>query len=94
MPYGKNKKLSAPRPKKKKVQAREDATYDALTACVTNEDAENVENLEDENKTLDADKEGAMANVIGTEDDANGDQGKDHPRMPGCAWRECRSAAG
>ena len=30
--------------KKKKVQAREDATYDALTACVTNEDAENVEN--------------------------------------------------
>ena len=39
---------------------------------------QDVENLEDENKTLNTDKVGAMANEIGTEDDANGDQGKDH----------------
>jgi hypothetical protein len=40
MPFGKNKRLSAPRPKKKKVEAREDAEYYALTAEVTDEPAE------------------------------------------------------
>ena len=42
MPFGKNKRLSAPRPKKKKVEAREDAEYEALTSNVAVEHAEDV----------------------------------------------------
>ena len=40
MPFGKNKRLSAPRPKKKKVEAREDAEYKTLTSNVANEHVE------------------------------------------------------
>jgi hypothetical protein len=45
MPYGKNKRLSAPRPKKKKVEAREDAVHEAITSNDPNEHIEDGQTL-------------------------------------------------
>lgn len=44
MPFGKSKKLSAPRPKKSKVQAREDESDDALGDEVNEDHNEDIEN--------------------------------------------------
>ena len=46
MPFGTNKKLSAPRPKKKKVEARDEESNDAEDDDVDEENANEAENLD------------------------------------------------
>ena len=46
MPFGKNKKLSAPRPKKSKVQARDDESDDAFGDDINKDHNEGIENVD------------------------------------------------